>query len=291
MSKYYIGTIDSNNLVKKGFSKVGNGISLLRCLNMAKTEGKGFIAIEPDSSSKNNSNINITGTCYIGDHFDPIDDQGSNDATFEVYPVSDAKCDVDMDCVKGNTKTILINEITKLRKQISDKKNDLDTIKIKLYSLNNNVSVTDAKTQYKMKQEQIALGAKSAQLQDQLNTHSQQLLVLTNASSSANDQLADKNRLLANANTNIQQTYNRLNNVNSQINTITQDIYRNNIDFERKEQIAKTLKSIITIMAILFFVMIIYFGVSFAQTNYPEAWEGLGNTVQQTFDLGDNPFA
>ena len=97
--------------------------------------------------------------------------------------------------------------------------------------------------------------------------------------------------MLANVNTKIQQSYSKLGNVNSQINTATQDIYQNNMDYERKNQIVKTLNAIIIILFILMMVMATYYGVIYAQQNYPDSFEFVNNSLNKMgFGNGNNPF-
>ena len=57
--------------------------------------------------------------------------------------------------------------------------------------------------------------------------------------SEASLSLSDKNRLLANVNSNIQQKFNKLEDVNNKINTITQDIYTNNMEISAKNILFK----------------------------------------------------
>lgn len=288
MSKFYIGTIDSVNLEKKGFSRVGKSISLMRCMNTARSEGKKFVAIQPDNPS-NNSPTNMIGTCYVGDRYDPIDDQGSPNAGFEVYPVSDVNCNSNMDCIKKNTQTVLINEMTRLRQDVKKRKRDLEDVKAKMLSINNNISLSDARTQQSMQSSRERLAKQSAHLQEILTSHNKQLMALTMTSTNANEQLADKNRLLANINSNIERTYDRLGDVNDKINTATQNIYRNNMELERKEQITKTLKSIMVVMLLLFLVMVVFYGVGMARESFPDFGNKLNNAFNK-YGMPENPF-
>lgn len=288
MSKFYIGTIDSANLEKKGFSRVGKSISLMRCMNTARYEKKKFIAIQPDNPS-NNSTINMIGTCYVGDRYDPIDDQGSSNASFEVYPVSEVSCNADMDCIKKNTQTVLINEMTRLRQDMKKRKRDLEDVKAKMLSINNNISLSDARTQQSMQSSRERLAKQSAHLQEILTSHNKQLMALTMTSTNANEQLADKNRLLANINSNIERSFDRLGDVNDRINKATQNIYKNNMELEGKEQITKTLKSIMVVMLLLFLVMIIFYGVGMARERFPDFGNKLNNAFNK-YGMPENPF-
>jgi hypothetical protein len=107
-----------------------------------------------------------------------------------------------------------------------------------------------------------------------------QLTILAR-NSEASLSLSDKNRLLANVNSNIQQKFTRLEDVNNKINTITQDIYTNNIDMKRKEYIIQTLKVIIIIVVIMAVVLMIYFGMEIVEEKYPNAIKNLANNFNR----------
>jgi len=113
---------------------------------------------------------------------------------------------------------------------------------------------------------------------DLLKAH--QLTILAR-NSEASLSLSDKNRLLANVNTNIQQKFTRLEDVNNKINTITQDIYTNNIDMKRKEYIIQTLKVIIIIMVIMAAILMIYFGMEIVEEKYPNAIKNIANNFNR----------
>jgi hypothetical protein len=107
-----------------------------------------------------------------------------------------------------------------------------------------------------------------------------QLTILAR-NSEASLSLSDKNRLLANVNSNIQQKFTRLEDVNNKINTITQDIYTNNIDMKRKEYIIQTLKVIIIIVVIMAVILMIYFGMEFVEEKYPNAINNMVNNFNK----------
>ena len=107
-----------------------------------------------------------------------------------------------------------------------------------------------------------------------------QLTILAR-NSEASLSLSDKNRLLANVNSNIQQKFTRLEDVNNKINTITQDIYTNNIDMKRKEYIIQTLKVIIIIVVIMAAILMIYFGMEIVEEKYPNAMKNLANNFNR----------
>ena len=99
--------------------------------------------------------------------------------------------------------------------------------------------------------------------------------------SEASLSLSDKNRLLANVNSNIQQKFTKLEDVNNKINTITQDIYSNNIEMKRKEYIIQTLKVIIFIVILMAIILMIYFGMDIIEKKYPNVMKKITNNFNR----------
>ena len=99
--------------------------------------------------------------------------------------------------------------------------------------------------------------------------------------SEASLSLSDKNRLLANVNSNIQQKFTKLEDVNNKINTITQDIYSNNMEMKRKEYIIQTIKVIIIIVILMALVLMIYFGMEIIENKYPNVIKNITNNFNR----------
>ena len=106
-------------------------------------------------------------------------------------------------------------------------------------------------------------------------------LTVTARNSEASLSLSDKNRLLANVNSNIQQKFTKLEDVNNKINTITQDIYTNNIEMKSKEYIIQTLNVIIIIVVIMAVILMIYFGMDIIEKKYPNAMKNFSNNFNR----------
>ena len=113
---------------------------------------------------------------------------------------------------------------------------------------------------------------------DALEAHK---LSLSSRNSEASILLSDKNRLLATVNSNIQQKYTRLEDVNNKINTITQDIYTNNMEMKRKENIIQTLRVILIIIVIMIVILMIYFGMEIIENKYPNVIKNITNNFNR----------
>lgn len=265
--------------------------SLSNCMQDAINNKTKYLGFKPWNRLSNgqwvpdNGNYdNLYGYCYkSSDNFNPESNFNPN-GNIEIYSVPTTKnCAVVNDsnignCLSDSKNADLIRQMNQLSNEINTKNDALRKIKIQRYAMENNLTIDAATQQFNQKQQEYKLQKEKMELQDKLAILNKQYATLSSASNSANMQLSDKNRLLANVNSNIQKTYTRLMEINDKINTITQDIYTNNAEIERKDQIIKTMRSIITILFILILVMGIYYGTDNFKSKFPNSYNSLKNT-------------
>ena len=95
--------------------------------------------------------------------------------------------------------------------------------------------------------------------------------------------LSNKNRLIAETSSNIQISTDKLEELNNKINEANQEIAKNNVDFEKKNNIITTLRAMITIFFILLLVMIVYYGALYTRDTYPETYNSITNSISNSF--------
>lgn len=265
MTRKYIGLLSSNKLNEYNFINK-NTQSFKDCITLAKSNDKNFIAIKPDNS--NNDVINTQGQCYVG-NYNPTKDESilDEEGDFEIYGVPDENPCND-DCLnKSIDKNYWKDRSSDLSNQLEKIQEELRKAKIKNYEISQGVNENTAKNAIKTSE----LEKKHSELRDQLNSVNQHYESVSTSSQNSNILLADKNRLIAGVNSSIQQKQQKLNEVNSRINTYTQDIYENNLEYENKQQIVKTLRAIVIVLIIMAFILIIYYGIRYAQQKYPNS--------------------
>jgi len=299
-TKYNIGTLNEAKLTGQlptglGFQVVNNGnnISLKDCINLVKgAEGANlqskYVAIPTNAQMiTQNDPLSLTGKCYKGSLYNPIinddDKPGAGVSLFDIYGIPTGQCTNLNNCLKddlsGTSIAILYQEKKDIDQLINRTNIEKDDIQIRLWAITKDQSYATAEQEYKNNIEkaqlQIKLDALNAK-KELLEAHKRSLSA---RNSEASILLSDKNRLLATVNTNIQQKYTKLEDVNNKINTITQDIYTNNMEMKRKENIIQTLRVIIIIVVIMVVILMIYFGMEYVEANSPGAFTNFANKL------------
>jgi hypothetical protein len=286
-TKYNIGTLNETELVRLGFSVVENDITIQNCIAIAKTDARNrYIAIPNNPTG---TGLSMRGKCYKGINYNPIVNPDSTTGTlFDIYGIPDTCTTVD-NCLKGNSKSILERELERelgeINALITANENEKKYINIRLIAINSSSGTTygDAAAQYNRDVETARLTADLTKLKEKLTILLSYKASLLARNSESSILLSDKNRLLATVNSNIQQKYTKLGDVNNKINTITQDIYTNNLETQRKENIISTLRVIILIIILMAVILIIYLGMQFTEQNYPDIYNKVGQINNSIF--------
>lgn len=297
-TKYNIGTINETKLTGQsptglGFQVVNNGnnISLKDCINLVKgAEGANlqskYVAIPTNAQMIiPNDPLSLTGKCYKGSLYNPIinddDKPGANVSLFDIYGIPNVACTDINNCLKddknGSSMAILTQEKEAIDKLITANQKEKDDVLIRLLAIQKNLPYASAEHEYNNNIKIRELTAQLAELNKKKEALEAHKLSLSARNSEASILLSDKNRLLATVNTNIQQKYTKLEDVNNNINTITQDIYTNNMEMKRKENIIQTLRVILIIIVIMIVILMIYFGMEIIESNSPGSFTNFAN--------------
>ena len=292
-TKYNIGTLNETKLTGNpptglGFTLVSDSISLQNCINTvrgaeANNLQSKFVAIPANAQmSTPNDPLTLTGKCYKGSLYNPIiNDDDKTGTLFDIYGIPpNVPCN-DLNCLKGDengtSTAILKKEKDDITALITANQKELDDVKIRLLAIQKGMPYSSALDEYNKDIETKQLTAQLAELNKKKEALEAHKLSLSARNSEASILLSDKNRLLATVNSNIQQKYTKLEDVNNKINTITQDIYTNNMETKRKENIIQTLKVIIAIVVIMVVILMIYFGMEYVESNSPGAFTNFAN--------------
>jgi hypothetical protein len=284
-TKYNIGTLNETTLAtgnpNLGFTVVASDSTISDCIASAKRSSNKYIAF---LNSVPITSLDSRGKCYKGNNYNPIVNPDDTTGTlYDIYGVPDIECTTTVkECLQGNANTILEKEEADIEKLIEANKKELNDVQIRLIAVNKNIPYANAEQEYKNNIEKAKLTAKLAELNSKKSLLEAHKLSLSARNSEASILLSDKNRLLATVNSNIQQKYTKLEDVNNKINTITQDIYTNNMETKRKENIIQTLNVIIIIVVIMAVILIIYFGMDYVEANHPEAFQNFTNKFNRS---------
>ena len=290
MANYYIGTLYPDLLSYYGFTKSineGKDISLKNSFIEAYKiiNGGGIynsIAfLENDKISK--LTLDSIGKCYIGNIIINPNDGSSGSDAYKIYFIehcqNDPNAGINETCIKENSISTLDNFITNEEKILKS----METRKI---AINDNIddSVASMRVAIKDTTESTELSNSSQEQNDDKIAQYQELLNSIRLSHKNSKQLlSDKNRLIASTSSNIQTSTDKLEDLNNKINEANQEIAKNNSDFDKKNNIITTLRAMITIFFILLLIMIVYYGALYTRDTYPETYNSISNTINNSF--------
>jgi hypothetical protein len=287
MANYYIGTINPNNLGNRGFNNYFGRLSLKDLFDSANSYNRWFgtnynyIAFLPDTNQSNNS-LEMIGQCYAGNStYNPLTDNvGNAIGAYRVYKVD--KC-IEDSCIKSNSKSVLRNTILEQQNTLDSSKSNIDKLEVRITAINENIDESMASTRYSENKQKKERDQLSKQEQEQLSQYEDLLNNIRLSHKSSKQLLSDKNRLIATTSSNIQTSTDKLEDLNNKINEANQEIAKNNSDFEKKNNIITTLRAMITIFFILLLIMIVYYGALYTRDSYPETYNSIANTINNSF--------
>lgn len=225
-----------------------SGKTFVQCVNYARTNNNKFFVY-------NNNE------CYPLNSYDPINDSGTSDSP-PVYATPSENCTDNLSgCLKTSGENFLKNELNKVDKDLETNSKEKEKLEIRKLAIENNYTIDVAKQVYKAQKEKNSLFAEDEEYQTNLNRIQKNFEAINTANKNTNMALTDKNRVLVSINADVQNKQNKISEINDRINTITQDIYFNNVNDKRREQILTILKAITGVLIFLMFGMIVYYGV------------------------------
>jgi hypothetical protein len=285
MANFYIGTINPNNLANRGFNTNFGKLTLKKAFDYANiyngwNYNLNYIAFLPDNPS--NNSLQSIGQCFVGNStYNPLTDSvGNAIGAYRVYKVDTC---VEESCIKSNSKSVLRDAILQQKNTIDSSKTNIDKLEVRLTAIDENIDESVAFTRYSENKQMKEREQQTKEKQERLAQYQDLLNNIRLSHKSSKQLLSDKNRLIATTSSNIQTSTDKLEDLNNKINEANQEIAKNNVDFERKNNIITTLRAMITIFFILLLVMIVYYGALYTRDSYPETYNSIANTINNSF--------
>ena len=291
MANYYIGTLYSSSLSYYGFTKSineGKDISLrnsfIEAYKIIKGGGIYNCIAFRQNDIKSNLTLDSIGKCNIGIIMMNPNDGSSGNNSYKIYFIqgcqNDANTDINETCIKNNS-------ISALNNLIPNEEKILKLMETRKIAINDNIDDSVASTRVAIKDTTASTRVENSsqdQNNDKLAAEYKDLLNSIRLSHKNSKQLlSDKNRLIASTSSNIQTSTDKLEDLNNKINEANQEIAKNNSDFEKKNNIITTLRAMITIFFILLLVMIVYYGALYTRDVYPETYNSISNSINNSF--------
>lgn len=285
MANYYIGTINPNNLANRGFKTNFGKISLKTAFDYANLYNRwdynyNYIAFLPDNPS--NNSLDSIGQTLMGNSTYNLseDDVGDAIGAYRVYKVDSC---VQESCIKSRSKGVLRDTILQEKNIVDSRKTNIDKLEIRLTAIDENIDESVASRRYSENKQMKEREQQTKEKQERLAQYQDLLMNIRLSHKSSKQLLSDKNRLIASTSSNIQTSTDKLEDLNNKINEANQEIAKNNIDFEKKNNIITTLRAMITIFFILLLVMMVYYGAVYTRDSYPETYNSIANTINNSF--------
>jgi hypothetical protein len=285
MANYYIGTINPNNLANRGFNTNFGKLTLNTAFyyaNIYNSWGYNFnyIAFLPDNSY--NNSLQTFGQCYVGNStYNPLTDNvGNAIGAYRIYKVDSC---VEESCIKSRSKSVLRDAILQEKNIVDSSKSNIDKLEVRLTAIDENIDESIASTRYSENKQRKEREQQTKEEQERLAQYQDLLTNIRLSHKSSKQLLSDKNRLIASTSSNIQTSTDKLEDLNNKINEANQEIVKNNLNFEKKNNIITTLRTMITIFFILLLVMIVYYGALYTRNTYPETYNSITNTINNSF--------
>jgi len=286
MANYYIGTISPNNLGNRGFTMNTGKISLKTAFDYANIYNRwnynlNYIAFLPDNNQSTNT-LEMIGQSYMGNStYNPLnDDVGNAIGAYRVFRVDSC---VEESCIKSRSKGVLRDAILQEKNIVDSSKTNIDKLEIRLTAIDENIDDSLASTRYSENKQRREREQLTKEEQERLAQYQDLLNNIRLSHKSSKQLLSDKNRLIASTSSNIQTSTDKLEDLNNKINEANQEIAKNNIDFEKKNNIITTLRAMITIFFILLLIMIVYYGALYTKDAYPETYNSITNRINNSF--------
>ena len=285
-----IGGVPFERLNNNGFdfNAGGSNMDIKKCLNFARKNSFKYIAFSKNPI-KNNPK------CYMSMDYKSNGDfvtkkEANEKGMYQIFKVPKDSCpDGDekaiYKCLREDIKKDNTLKIINLRKKLKENIAELNNKEYNLYIAENqdkvqNMTPTELRNSFfnqgeieKLRKELERKIAKMDELKEVENT-------LNSFSKSISDQLADKNKLIRIKNSEVQNVYDNLEKTNDSINTVTKNIYKNQSKTSLNSKMEKILHVSLTIIIILLFFMVIYYGIKFTKNNYPNQY----NNIVQNFN-------
>jgi len=285
MANYYIGTINPNNLGNRGFNTSFGRLTLKTAFNYANIyNGWGYnfnyIAFLPDNPS--NNSLDSIGQTYMGNStYNPLNDNvGNAIGAYRIFRVDSC---VEESCIRSRSKGVLRDAILQQKNTLDTSKTNIDKLEVRLTAIDENIDESVASTRYSENKQRKEREQQTKEKQEQLAQYEDLLNNIRLSHKSSKQLLSDKNRLIASTSSNIQTSTDKLEDLNNKINEANQEIAKNNSDFEKKNNIITTLRAMITIFFILLLIMIVYYGALYTRDAYPETYNSISNSINNSF--------
>lgn len=274
----YVG-MDNNNFFSL---PLGDTNTFINCMNyLQQNDTSDYLGFRATNNTGSYSDTGICVGLKRGIKVNTLKASNTEYNNVELYEVPQADTckpisltNVDS-CMTNPPSKKIKQDISDVKNQLAQVQNKLNVLNVSLYALDNNITDDQANNQYNQNKLTKQLHTQKEFLESQIDLYTKQLIAFQMASDNANVQLSDKNRLLSTANADIQKKYSKISDVSAEINTITQQIYDNQKQIDRKDQILKSMQVIILILLVLLVIIASFYFSKKSPSDVPAFFQNM----------------
>ena len=275
-----IGCLPTNKL-----TRVSSDTQIKNCIT--SNNGKKYMATD--------ANLINDGTCYsLQNENETIpwgldsDRNCSVSGTIPVYNIESNHCssnnlganatDGDIEkCLDNGGKNYLDASIRAKANQIRTLEDQIKADRIRIMGITKNLNDTGATTAFEEEQQECQQRIASRAVAREVDRLRNQYSAWNEAQVKSTNLITKTTSLYENRNKEQQDKFDKLQNLNKEVNTLSKDILLHQKRYEEKEKITKILRTILIILIIAAGLGLVILGVKLAENKYPEAYNNFMN--------------
>lgn len=258
---------------------------LKNCIASSKANNKKYMATDATLSN--------VGTCYfLKNENETIpwgldsDRNCSTSGNIPVYNVESNNCsginnsssteDVEK-CLDNGGKNYLEAAIRSKADQITQLQDQIKNDRVRIMGITRNLNDSGALTAFEEEQQECQNRLTSRAVAKEVERLRSQYSAWNDAQIKSTDLITKTTTLYDEKNKEQQDKFDKLQNLNKEINTLSKDIKTNQIRYDDKDKVVKILRTILIITIILLACLVIYYGIKVVQKNNPDMYNNMMN--------------
>jgi CPW-WPC domain-containing protein len=208
--------------------------------------------------------------------------QVSNSIKVYTTPSTTTNCTTD-DCVREKELRYVDAQIAEYQKRLNLNKTQLDTFKIYQDALKNNQTYEEALKNAQLMQINDKLEARKRELSQKKDALINEYNLIQRQKDTQSSLLFEKQEILINRDDDIRKNYEKLNDLNTKIFTVSQLIRKNQNNYRLKSRVSTTLAVLLGGFVVLAMIMLVYYAVKTGTVSIPTSVDDL-KEMKMTFD-------
>ena len=180
-------------------------------------------------------------------------------------------------CLDNGGKNYLDANIREKKDNINLLKNKIKEDHIKKLSLEQNIPIDKAQAIYDQDNKMYKARVVAKRVEGEVNQLREKYSTVEDSHIKSTDLISKTLAQFATKNQEQRDKSEKIQKLNTKVNTVAQDIYLNQKRYKDKEKVVSFLKTILIILIVLALGGIVYYGVKYTQKNYPDMYNNVSS--------------